>query len=56
MNKNIIYRPKIKKLKTIDWIFLAGIACFVVGLMIFRPVPILPENELVVKSKSYRNL
>jgi hypothetical protein len=48
MEKSIIYRPQIKKLKSVHLILSAGIVCFVVGLMIFRPVPILPENELVV--------
>jgi hypothetical protein len=41
-----MFKPKMKKLKTIHWIFIVGVLCFGLGLMIFRPVPILPENEL----------
>ena len=52
MDKNIIYQPKIKKLKSIDWIFIVGVLCFALVVMLFRPVPILPENKLmVVKGK-----
>jgi hypothetical protein len=48
MDKNIIYQPKIKKLKIIDWIFIVGVLCFALAVMLFRPVPILPENKLMV--------
>ena len=48
MDKNIMYQPKIKKLKTIDWIFIVGVLCFALAVMLFRPVPVLPENKLMV--------
>jgi len=48
MEKNIILQPKIKKLKHIYWILIGGATLFVLGIMIFRPVPILPEKDLVV--------
>lgn len=48
MEKKVIYQPKIKKPRTIHWIFIVGVLCFGLGLMIFRPVPMLPENELTV--------
>lgn len=48
MDKNKIYQPKIKKPKIIDWIFILGVFCFSSGILIFRLVPILPENELSV--------
>ncbi len=48
MEKDIIHQPELKKVKTLTWIFIGGMALFALGIMTIRPVPILPERDLVV--------
>ncbi|MEJ7693565.1 hypothetical protein [Daejeonella sp.] len=48
MKTNIVYQPKIKKPKTIHWTIAGVIAIFALGIMTIRPVPILPEEDLMV--------
>ncbi|SKB31404.1 hypothetical protein [Daejeonella lutea] len=48
MKKPIIYNPVIKKPGRIPLILVGFLIIMGIGLLTFRPVPILPENALVV--------
>ncbi len=47
MEKNSNYRLNVKKFKAINWIVI-GVLVVLAGAMVIRPVPMLPEKDLVV--------